>query len=59
MGLAAVVGFLFIVFVALIIQRLFFKKNKSGIEEKSEKHGFYENHAADLEANEETKQTNF
>ncbi|NP_001116743.1 small integral membrane protein 24 precursor [Danio rerio] len=56
-GLAAVVGFLFIVFVALIIQRLFFKKDKSA--EKAEKHGFYENIAADLEASEETKQTNF
>ncbi|XP_056320370.1 small integral membrane protein 24 [Danio aesculapii] len=55
-GLAAVVGFLFIVFVALIIQRLFFKKDKS---EKAEKHGFYENIPAGLEAHEETKQTNF
>jgi len=27
-GLAAVVGFLFIVFVLLIVQRLFFKKDK-------------------------------
>lgn len=58
-GLAAVVGFLFIVFVALMIQRLFFKKDKREIEEKAEKHGFYENIAADLEASEETKQTNF
>lgn len=28
MGLAAVVGFLFIVFVLLIVNRLFFKKDK-------------------------------
>ncbi|XP_051509934.1 small integral membrane protein 24 [Myxocyprinus asiaticus] len=59
-GLAAVVGFLFIVFVLLIVQRLFFKKDKDENEEKEvENHAFYENKAADLEANEDTKQTNF
>ncbi|XP_048066869.1 small integral membrane protein 24 [Megalobrama amblycephala] len=61
-GLAAVIGFLFLVFVLLIVQRLFFKKDKDELEEKEEKeekHEFYDNKAADLEANEETKQTNF
>ncbi|XP_039533512.1 small integral membrane protein 24-like [Pimephales promelas] len=58
-GLAAVVGFLFIVFVLLIVQRLFFKKDKDEFEEKEEKHQFYDNLAADVEANEETKQTSF
>ncbi|XP_056108368.1 small integral membrane protein 24 [Rhinichthys klamathensis goyatoka] len=58
-GLAAVIGFLFIVFVLLIVQRLFFKKDKDEFEEKEEKHQFYDNLAADVEANEETKQTNF
>ncbi|CAM4717360.1 unnamed protein product [Leuciscus chuanchicus] len=61
-GLAAVVGFLFIVFVLVIVQRLFFKKDKDEFEEKEEKeekHQFYDNLAADLEASEETKQTNF
>ncbi|XP_077080461.1 small integral membrane protein 24 [Siphateles boraxobius] len=58
-GLAAVVGFLFIVFVLLIVQRLFFKKHKDEFEEKEENHNFYDNQAADLEANEEIKQTNF
>ncbi|XP_016327136.1 small integral membrane protein 24 [Sinocyclocheilus anshuiensis] len=55
-GLTAVVVFLFIVFVLLIVQRLFFKKDKDELEER---HSFYENKAADLEANEETKQTTF
>ncbi|XP_016397750.1 small integral membrane protein 24 [Sinocyclocheilus rhinocerous] len=56
-GLTAVVVFLFIVFVLLIVKRLFFKKDKDELEE--ERHSFYENKAADLEANEETKQTTF
>ncbi|XP_065103976.1 small integral membrane protein 24 [Paramisgurnus dabryanus] len=55
-GLAAVVGFLFIVFVLLIAKRLFSKKEKDEREEKkTEDVNFYEN----LEADEETKQTNF
>ncbi|XP_052420091.1 small integral membrane protein 24 [Carassius gibelio] len=55
-GLTAVAVFLFIVFVLLIVKRLFFKKDKAELEEN---HSFYENKAADLEANEETKQTSF
>ncbi|XP_030640777.1 small integral membrane protein 24 [Chanos chanos] len=35
-GLAAVVGFLFIVFVLLIVKRLFFTKERSREEEKEE-----------------------
>ncbi|XP_026098668.1 small integral membrane protein 24 [Carassius auratus] len=58
-GLTAVVVFLFIVFVLLITQRLFFKKDKDELEEKDEMAAFYDNKAADLEANEETKQTSF
>ncbi|TRY76107.1 hypothetical protein DNTS_010231 [Danionella cerebrum] len=56
-GLAAVVGFLFIVFVALIIQRLFFKKEKktNGEDELQ----IYENMAHDEEMNMDNKQTTF
>nr|XP_055023089.1 small integral membrane protein 24 [Misgurnus anguillicaudatus] len=58
-GLAAVVGFLFIVFVLLIAKRLFSKKDKDEMEgKKTEDVNFYENKAVDLEAD-ETKQTTF
>ncbi|KAI7798169.1 small integral membrane protein 24 [Triplophysa rosa] len=56
-GLAAVVGFLFIVFVVLIVNRLFFMKDKDEMIEKEIEDFTFENKAADLEANEETKQT--
>ncbi|XP_050973638.1 small integral membrane protein 24 [Labeo rohita] len=59
-GLTAVVVFLFIVFVILIAQRLFFKKKVNDeLEEMDEKNSFYDNKTADLEADEETKQTSF
>lgn len=56
-GLAAVVGFLFIVFVVLIVQRLFIKKDKDEMEEKEIEELSYKNKAIDLEANEDAKQT--
>ncbi|KAK2898466.1 hypothetical protein QQF64_032309 [Cirrhinus molitorella] len=59
-GLTAVVVFLFVVFIILIAQRLFIKKEHNDeLEEMQEKNSFYDNKVADLEANEETKQTNF
>ncbi|KAJ8418957.1 hypothetical protein AAFF_G00004560 [Aldrovandia affinis] len=53
-GLAATVGFLFIVFVMLIIKRFFKKDSREG-------HGYYDNKAMQVEYGEEesvTKQTN-
>ncbi|KAJ7992941.1 hypothetical protein DPEC_G00267290 [Dallia pectoralis] len=54
-GLSAVVGFLFIVFVILVVRRVFLKK------EREEDGGWYENKAMDTEEGEnasELKQTN-
>ncbi|KAL7884608.1 hypothetical protein AOLI_G00073780 [Acnodon oligacanthus] len=55
-GLAAVVGFLFIVFFILIVKRIFFKKDKD--ERETDFEG-YENKALDLETAEETKMSKF
>ncbi|XP_072537303.1 small integral membrane protein 24 [Salminus brasiliensis] len=54
-GLAAVVGFLFIVFFLLIVKRIFFKRDQDETQMVFE--GF-DNKALDLEIVEDTKMTN-
>ncbi|XP_036433976.1 small integral membrane protein 24 isoform X1 [Colossoma macropomum] len=56
-GLAAVVGFLFIIFFILIVKRIFFKKDNRD-EMETDLEG-YENKALDLEIAEETKMSKF
>ncbi|MCJ8734671.1 hypothetical protein PDJAM_G00238030 [Pangasius djambal] len=57
-GLGAVAGFLFIVFVILIVKRVFFKKDKDEKEPDPEVCGAYENKALELETPAEAKTTN-
>ncbi|XP_046726903.1 small integral membrane protein 24 isoform X2 [Silurus meridionalis] len=57
-GLSAVAGFLFIVFIILIIKRLFFKKDKDDEESEPEVCAAFENKAFEVETVELTKTTN-
>ncbi|KAB5567155.1 hypothetical protein PHYPO_G00229520 [Pangasianodon hypophthalmus] len=57
-GLGAMAGFLFIVFVILIVKRLFFKKVKDEKQPDPEVCGAYENKALEVETPEDTKTTN-
>ncbi|KAI5095266.1 small integral membrane protein 24 isoform X1 [Silurus meridionalis] len=58
-GLSAVAGFLFIVFIILIIKRLFFKKdNRDDEESEPEVCAAFENKAFEVETVELTKTTN-
>ncbi|MCI4380550.1 hypothetical protein PGIGA_G00241370 [Pangasianodon gigas] len=57
-GLGAVAGFLLIVFVILIVKRLFFKKDKDEKQPDPEVCGTYENKAFEVETPEEAKTTN-
>ncbi|XP_062854291.1 small integral membrane protein 24 [Trichomycterus rosablanca] len=48
-GLAAVVGFLFIVFFILVVKRIFFKKEEDEEDEEKPEPTVYENKALDVD----------